>query len=163
MTKFYFATLAAIIGLFLYSGTTGHFIDLPRLPFEVPFGRQVQPTDTVLDAPIVSPQMTGSMNITARQLVRRFERAGGHVRWERSRDERSWILHYSMPLELQGRTSTGAGRFRFHANASRAGIDGPGFQAVEWVEDGYAWTPAEIGFVLTQIAGTVRSERTLRR
>lgn len=161
MGKVYWAFLGIFIALFIYAGATGNFGIIPKLPFDLPFGRQVQPTANVLNAPLIYPQMTGSVCVSAAQLVKRLELFDAKVTWERSNDERGWVMRYTIPVELTGVIAEGAIRFNFLADASQAGITGPGFQIVGWAEDGYTLTPNEITMMIGNVAAAMYQEGQL--
>ncbi len=162
MGKSYWAFLGIVIALFIYAGTTGNFGIIPKLPFDLPFGRQAQPTANVLNAPLIYPQMTGSVGVSAAQLVKRFELFDAKITWERSNDNLGWILRYSVPLELTGVISVGAIRLNFLADASRAGVTGPGFHIIGWAEDGYTMNPNQITMMIGNIAAAMYQDGQLQ-
>lgn len=155
MGKFYLGFIGVVVALFIYAGATGNFGIIPKLPFDLPFGRQLQPSASVLSAPIIYPQMTGSVGISAVQLVKRFELFEGKISWERSNDDRGWVMRYTIPVELTGEISNGAMRFNYLSDASQAGVAGPGLHVIGWAEDGYTMNPAEINVLLGNIAAAV--------
>ena len=153
MGKFYWAFLGIIIALFIYAGTTGNFGIIPKI--DLPFARQAQPTANVLNAPLIYPQMTGSVGVSAAQLVKRLELFDGKITWERSNDNRGWIMRYTIPVELTGAIAEGAIRLNFLTDASQAGITGPGFHIVGWAEDGYTLSPNEITMMIGNVAAAM--------
>lgn len=155
VSKLYWVFIVGFCALLGYAAATGNFGIIPKLPFDLPFGRQAQPTANVLNAPLIYPQMTGSVGISAAQLVKRFELFDAEVTWERSSDERGWIMRYTMPVELTGEMASGAGRFNYLADAARAGVSGPGFHVVGWAEDGYTLNANEITMLLGNAAAAM--------
>jgi hypothetical protein len=160
--RLYFAVIGGFIGLLIYAGATGNFGIIPDLPFDLPFARHVRPPANVLAAPLLYPQMTGRVGITGNQLVARFERLKGRATWERSQDQRGWIMRYSLPLELTGGSTEGAARFDYLADASQAGITGPGLQVVGWAADGDTLNANEIMAILSSIAAAMYQDGELR-
>lgn len=161
MRKIYFAVVAGFACLLLYAGATGNFGIIPDLPFDLPFARHARPPANVLAAPLLYPQMTGRVGMTGTQLVARFERLKGRVDWERSQDQRGWIMRYSLPLELTGDSTEGAARFDYLPDASQAGITGPGLRVVGWAADGYTLDANEIMAILSTIAAAMYKEGEL--
>ena len=152
MGKFYWGFIGVVVALFIYAGATGNFGIIPKLPFDLPFGRQLQPTANVLNAPIIYPQMTGSVGITGAQFVKRVQQVGGKAEWERSNDQSSWIMRYTMRNELTGDDFAGAIRLTYLSDAGQAGVSGPGFLVSGWAEDGEDLNGFEITNTLAQIA-----------
>lgn len=162
MGKFYWGFIGVVVALFIYAGATGNFGIIPKLPFDLPFGRQAQPTANVLNAPLIYPQMTGSVGVSAAQLVKRLELFDGKVIWDRSNDNRGWVMRYTIPVELTGAIAEGAVRFNYLADASPAGVSGPGFHIVGWAEDGYTMSPNEITMMIGNIAAAMYQDRQLQ-
>lgn len=158
MGKLYWVFIVGFCALLGYAAATGNFGIIPKLPFDLPFIRQAQPTANVVNAPLIYPQMTGSVGVSAAQLVKRFELFDGKVTWERSNDDRGWIMRYTIPIELTGANSEGAMRFNFLADASQAGVSGPGFHMVGWAEDGYTMNANEITMLIGNIAAAMYQE-----
>lgn len=162
MSKFYWGFIGVVVALFIYAGATGNFGIIPKLPVDLPFGGQLQPTANVLIAPIIYPQMTGSTGFTADQFVKRVQQHGGKVQWERSTDERSWIMRYAMQNELTGNDFAGAVRFTYLPDAGQAGVTGPGFLVSGWAEDGQDMTGFQITNMLAQIAAGMYQDGQLQ-
>lgn len=162
MRKLYVAFIGGFIALLLYAGATGNFGIIPDLPFNLPFARHVRPPDNVLAAPLLYPQMTGRVGITGTQLVARFEQLRGRITWERSQDQRGWIMRYSLPLELTGDSTEGAARFNYLADASQVGLTGPGLQVVGWAADGDTLNADEVMAILSSIAAAMYQDGEVR-
>jgi hypothetical protein len=144
MRTLYFAVIGGFIGLLLYAGATGNFGIIPKLPFDLPFSRQVAPPRETLLAPMLLPDRSGTAGFNTMQMIQVLQQQGAKISWDLASDGRSWIMRYSMTNELTNEAVSGAVRLAFIADASAAGVHGRALVATAWVEDGEDLTLPEI-------------------
>lgn len=159
MSRAYWIFIVCFCALLGYASATGNFGILPRI--DLPFGRQVQPTSAMLNAPLIYPDLTGPVGITALQLQKRLELFDAKIKWDRSNDDRGWVMRYTIPVELTGKIAEGAIRFNFLADAKRGGITGPGVLVVGWGEDGSTMNSYELSMMLARYAAAIHQDGQL--
>lgn len=156
MRTLYFAVIGGFIGLLLYAGATGNFGIIPKLPFDLPFSRQVAPPRETLLAPMLLPDQSGTAGFNTMQLVQLLQRQGAKIFWDLSSDGRSWIMRYSATNELTNEAFSGAARLTFIADASAAGVHGRALVATAWAEDGEDLTLPEIYSTVLALRSAIR-------
>lgn len=156
MPKLYIAFIGVFIALFIYAGATGNFGIIPRLTLDVPFVGQMAPPSQTLLAPMLLPDRSGPIGVNAGQFFQHLERGGAKVSWERSADQRSWILRYGMYNQLTNTSFKGAGRLVVLADATEAGVHGTATVFDAWAEDGDEFTLAEVYATVLSIATAIK-------
>jgi hypothetical protein len=113
----------------------------------------LEPSTAFLDAPLVGPQMAGPTGLTPKSLVARMRGAGSDVNWQRSDDERLWVLHMATKDNDSGQPFTYFVRMAFIPDGSRAGVaHGPAVVVTELSGNGIYLSAPQIDAALNQIA-----------
>lgn len=114
----------------------------------------LEPSAAFLEAPLVGPQMSGPTGLTPKSLVARMRGAGSDVNWERSDDERLWVLHMATTDDATGQPFTYVVRMAFIPDGSRAGVaQGPAVVVTELSGNGIYLSAPQVDAVLSQVAG----------
>lgn len=114
----------------------------------------LEPDAAFLDAQLVGPQMSGPIGLTPKSLVARMRGAGSDVSWQRSDDDRLWVLHMATRDSATGQPFIYVVRTAFIPDGSRAGIaHGPAVVVTELSGNGIYLSAPQIDTVLNQIAG----------
>jgi hypothetical protein len=159
MTRLYIAFIGGFIALLIYAGTTGNFGIIPRLSFDPPFVGQAAPPSQTLLAPMLLPDRSGPIGVTAGQFYQHMERNGAKVSWERGATHGTWVLRYAMRNELTNSDFSGAGRLVVLSDATSAGVHGTATVFDAWAEDGQDFTLAETYSTVLSIATAIRQGR----
>ena len=154
MGKAYWLFVLCTVGLFGLVGLTGSWNMFGNLP-SLPFMRQVQPSETMLNTELVFPDQSQSTGFTAAQLLALLKASGVSYSWERTSDQRGWILRTKGRSELTGTETVAAMRMDYLENAYNPITPSPGLVVTAMMEDGVDFGPNDIDASLFAFAGLI--------